>query len=118
MAVGQNQWYHFGVGAPPILGPILVVGLGPVHWGLPDLDFEKPMAICDVISDPAGPGASPAQRGAVGLGPGTRSLRGLRERCPLLGTCLKHSWFPKGGLFQSHISWYRVCFKHHLLGRP
>ena len=19
MAVGQNQWYHFGVGAPPIL---------------------------------------------------------------------------------------------------
>ena len=28
MAVGQNQWYHFGVGAPPILEPILVVGLG------------------------------------------------------------------------------------------
>ena len=24
MAVGQNQWYHFGVGAPPILEPILV----------------------------------------------------------------------------------------------
>ena len=22
MAVGQNQWYHFGVGAPPILEPI------------------------------------------------------------------------------------------------
>ena len=29
MAVGQNQWYHFGVGAPPrISEPILVVGLG------------------------------------------------------------------------------------------
>ena len=28
LAVGQNQWYHFGVGAPPILEPMLVVGLG------------------------------------------------------------------------------------------
>ena len=28
VGVGQNQWYHFGVGAPPILGFILVVGLG------------------------------------------------------------------------------------------
>ena len=27
LAEGQNQ-YHFGVGAPPILEPILVVGLG------------------------------------------------------------------------------------------
>ena len=24
----KNQWYHFGVGAPPILESILVVGLG------------------------------------------------------------------------------------------
>ena len=23
-AAGQNQWYHFGVGAPPILVPILL----------------------------------------------------------------------------------------------
>ena len=28
VAVGQNQWYHFGIGAPPVLEPILVVGLG------------------------------------------------------------------------------------------
>ena len=34
---GQNQWYHFGVGAPPILEPILVVGLG---CSLYDLDFD------------------------------------------------------------------------------
>ena len=34
MAMVQSQWYHFGMGAPPILEPILVVGLGPVHWGL------------------------------------------------------------------------------------
>ena len=27
MAVVQNQWYHFGIGAPPILEPTLVVGL-------------------------------------------------------------------------------------------
>ena len=30
--------------SPPILEPILVVGLVDVHWGLTDLDFEKPMA--------------------------------------------------------------------------
>ena len=28
LAVGQNEWYRFGVGAPPISEPILVVGLG------------------------------------------------------------------------------------------
>ena len=28
MAVVRNQFYHFGVGAPPILEPFLVVGLG------------------------------------------------------------------------------------------
>ena len=34
MAVGQNQWYHFGVfGAPPILEPILVVGLNRMFTG-------------------------------------------------------------------------------------
>ena len=26
--MGRNQWYHVGAGAPPILEPILVVGLG------------------------------------------------------------------------------------------
>ena len=31
MAVGQNQWYHFGVGAPPIL--VYVSGDWDVHWG-------------------------------------------------------------------------------------
>ena len=32
MAVVQNQWYHFGVGAPPILEPILV-GVGMFTGG-------------------------------------------------------------------------------------
>ena len=31
MAVGQNQWYHFGVGAPPILA--YFSGDWDVHWG-------------------------------------------------------------------------------------
>ena len=37
MAVGQNQWYHFGVGAPPIL--VYFSGDGDVHWG-DDTDFD------------------------------------------------------------------------------
>ena len=31
MAVGQNQWYHFGIGAPPIL--VYFSGGWDVHWG-------------------------------------------------------------------------------------
>ena len=31
LAVGQNQWYHFGVGAPPIL--VYFSGDWDVHWG-------------------------------------------------------------------------------------
>ena len=31
MAVGQHQWYHFGVGAPPML--VYFSGDGDVHWG-------------------------------------------------------------------------------------
>ena len=31
MAVGQNQWYHVGVGAPPIL--VYFSGDWDVHWG-------------------------------------------------------------------------------------
>ena len=31
MAVGQNQWYHFAAGAPPIL--VYFSGDWDVHWG-------------------------------------------------------------------------------------
>ena len=31
MAMGQNQWYHFGVGAPPSL--VYFSGDWDVHWG-------------------------------------------------------------------------------------
>ena len=31
VAVGQNQWYHFGVGAPPIL--VHLSGDWDVYWG-------------------------------------------------------------------------------------
>ena len=35
LAVGQNQWYHFGwyVNSPPILEPILVVRIGMFTGG-------------------------------------------------------------------------------------
>ena len=29
--MGQNQWYHFGVGAPPIV--VYFSGDWDVHWG-------------------------------------------------------------------------------------
>ena len=29
--MGQNEWYHFGVGAPPIL--VYFSGDWDVHWG-------------------------------------------------------------------------------------
>ena len=31
VSVGQNQWYHFGVGAPPVL--VYLSGDSDVHWG-------------------------------------------------------------------------------------
>ena len=36
MAVGQNQWYHFGVRAPPVL--VYFSGDWDVHWGVRDFD--------------------------------------------------------------------------------
>ena len=35
MDVGQNQWYHFGVGVPPIL--VYFGGHWDVHWGITGL---------------------------------------------------------------------------------
>ena len=37
MAVVQHQWYHFGVGVPPI--SVYFTGDWDVHWGY-DLDFD------------------------------------------------------------------------------
>ena len=37
LAVGQNQWYHFGVGAPPIL--VYVSGHWDIHQKY-DLGFD------------------------------------------------------------------------------
>ena len=37
--VNTNGIPFWGIGALPMLEPILVVGLGPVHWGY-DLDFD------------------------------------------------------------------------------
>ena len=42
MAVGQNQWYRFGVGefTTHFRLPISVVRLVDVYWGLTDLAFD------------------------------------------------------------------------------
>ena len=41
MPVGQHQWYHFGLGAPPIL--LCFSGDWDVHWGYPRPNrFQKP----------------------------------------------------------------------------
>ena len=37
MAVGQNQWYHSGIGAPPIL--VFFSADWDVNWGY-DLGFD------------------------------------------------------------------------------
>ena len=37
LAAGQNQWYHFGVGAPPT--KVYFSGDWDFHWGY-DLDFD------------------------------------------------------------------------------
>ena len=36
MAMVQNQWYHFGIGAPPIL--VYLSGDWDVHLGVPGCD--------------------------------------------------------------------------------
>ena len=43
LAVGQNQGYHFGVGAPPIL--VYFSWDWDVHWGY-DLDFDPWPYVC------------------------------------------------------------------------
>ena len=55
MAVGQNKWYHFEVGAPPIL--VYLSGDWDVHWGYgilthgpgPVLVFEEGYPIMVVL---------------------------------------------------------------------
>ena len=42
MAVGQNQWYHFGVGAPPML--VYFSRDWDVHWGYGILNHGRMLA--------------------------------------------------------------------------
>ena len=78
MAVDQNQWYHFGVGAPPIL--LYFSGDWDVHWQY-DLDFEKPMAIWE--SRPLETKQNPVGETGKDFGPGLESKLGLGV-CPEL----------------------------------
>ena len=49
--MGQNQWYHFGVCAPPIL--VFFSGDWDVHWGY-DLDFDPWPHCCSSHAVPVG----------------------------------------------------------------
>ena len=49
MVVGQNQWLHFGVGAPPIL--VYFSGDWDVHWRYGILT-DGQMALCNAPSNP------------------------------------------------------------------
>ena len=48
MAVGQNHWYHFGVGAPAVL--VYFSGDWDVHWGYGILTHGHMIASCKAIS--------------------------------------------------------------------
>ena len=57
MAVGQNQWYHFGVGAPPLV--VYFSGDWDVHWGVTGI-LNSPWPYRGESSVPIGwPGPSP-----------------------------------------------------------
>ena len=55
-AVGQNQWYHLGVGAPPIL--VYFSWDWDVHWGLTGVLTHGHVCPLDVVS-PFSLGARP-----------------------------------------------------------
>ena len=83
MAVGQNQWYHLGVGAPPILEPILVgIGMftGGTIWILP-FGQNTYVGIATLICRKRG------GKGASCLGSNTP--RPLEGEFPLVGVMLK-----------------------------
>ena len=49
-AVGQNQWYHFGVGAPPIL--VYFSGDWDVHWGYDSDLTHGQESTCEAVTLP------------------------------------------------------------------
>ena len=110
MAVGQNQWYHFGGSAPPIL--VYFSGDWDVHWGEYTSEqtevFENqiPIGLVKRFSAgadflPAGGTAAPSWRDAGGfsqnsLGPfqGRRGCKYLLV--PFLPTEIKEKPPPLG----------------------
>ena len=62
MAMGQHQWYHFGVGAPPIL--VNFSGVWDVHWGYGVLTHSHIHMCLQGVSylQPEGPKGKPGRR--------------------------------------------------------
>ena len=83
MAVGQNQWYHFGVGAPPIL-VYFSWGLG-CSLGVRDFDpwpYGNPIHSCCILNTFARPAAPPTTRWwALVLPESVAVLRAELARC-------------------------------------
>ena len=75
MAVGQNQWYHFGVGAPPILVYFSGDGIGILTHGQMSRKRGVVATLCDTKHIP---------RGSTGIkkGIGCGSKSGYQMACP------------------------------------
>ena len=71
MAVGQHQWYHFGVGAPPIL--VYFSGDWDVRWGYGILDPQPCVHFPKRVS-------VPTNGSVVGL-PCVNICRGVNKSC-------------------------------------
>ena len=89
LPVGQSQWYHFVVGAPPILEPILVVGL-ECSLGVRALDSDPSCGLplhCPAslrVAWRAAASAAKREEPAGRCGPSPRSLHGRMAADPTL----------------------------------
>ena len=129
MAVGQHQWYHFGVGPPPIL--VYFSGDWDVHWGYGVLTHSH------IYPTTSGHRESRTKYSAISkrlsaahkwLSPfspipqlmcseqvlGTRTDVELRKRVNILGVSCVISWLPgRDILIYTSIYIYRHTYSIH-----
>ena len=83
-AMVQNQWYHFGMGAPPIL--VYFSGDWDVHWGNGLLTHGPTRNLGNPVVHGVGQSAKRTERGKAGRGREASSRAG--ERVPA-SACLR-----------------------------
>ena len=118
MTVGQNQWYHFGVGAPPIL--VYIRGDWDVHWGYGILTHGQMTCPWPTKSDRRGaqrkehPSHLPAAHKATSCLVETRSRRESNLSCPCR---LDSLWFGSivGFVCVARSGWVVCCLSMMLL---